>query len=302
MRLATGVRRAIAASIVVLALGSCGGGSGSGSGGYRVPALDHVIVVVLENKSYAEARVPPYTASLVGRSASFSGYRAIAHPSQPNYLALWSGSTQGVVSDSCPAPGSPYSAPNLGQACEAAGITWRAYSEDLPSVGSSACDASDELCTRRHAPWTYFSNLNHGNERPYADLAADIRAGTLPRLAFVIPNNCNNAHGCSIQESDGWLSRNVPAMLAAVGRNGIVVLTWDEDDNEAGNHILTVIAGMPVRTGYVSSRATNHYALLRTLCDALRIAPLGLASREAPITDIWAEPAQAPALVTAPRK
>src|SRR5438093_1604349 len=83
--------------------------------------LDHVIVVVMENKSYHQASTAPYTASLFARGSVMTESYAITHPSQPNYLALWAGGTLGVTSNSCPAPGSPFVAENLGHACEAAG-------------------------------------------------------------------------------------------------------------------------------------------------------------------------------------
>ena len=52
-----------------------------------------------------------YFTSLAGQGASFSQSYAITHPSQPNYIALFSGSTQGVTNDDCP---KTFSAGNLG--------------------------------------------------------------------------------------------------------------------------------------------------------------------------------------------
>ena len=268
------------------------------AGAPEVPRLDHVIVVVMENKNYEQVLKAPYIASLVASASSFSDYHAITHPSQPNYLALWAGSTLGVRDNNCPATGSPITAENLGHACEAAGISWRSYAEDLPSVGSGQCKANGDLYARKHNPWTNFSNLNHRNERPYADLAKDIAAGQLPNLAFVTPNQCHDAHSCPLAKGDAWLSRNLPAMVKAVGPQGIVVLTWDEDDDGPSNHVLTVVAGGPVKAGYVSPRKVSHYTLLRTLCDALNLPAFGDARSETPITDIWKgrprRPAQMP--------
>src|SRR6185436_15705744 len=105
-----------------------------------VPSLDHVIVVILENKNWSTVRNTPYVLSLRETGAELTeSYGVTQAASQPNYLAIWAGSTFGVTSNTCPPPGSPYSAENLGHAIEAAGLTWRAYSEDLPSVGSSIC-------------------------------------------------------------------------------------------------------------------------------------------------------------------
>ena len=264
----------------------------------EVPRLDHVIVVVMENKNYEQALTAPYISSLVAGASSFSDYHAITHPSQPNYLALWAGRTLGVSDDDCPAPGSPFTAENLGHAAEAAGLSWHAYVEDLPSVGSDNCKAHGEQYARKHNPWTNFANLNHQNERPYADLAKDIAEGELPNLAFVTPNQCHDMHSCPLAKGDAWLSRSLPAMLEAVGPQGIVVLTWDEDDDGSSNHVLTLVAGGPVKTGYVSPRKCSHYTLLRTICDALKLPAFGAARSETPITDIWRgrprRPAQMP--------
>src|SRR5262249_19710383 len=152
---------------------------------------------------------------------------AVTHPSQPNYLTLWAGSTLGVKDNACPPLGSPFKAENLGHACEAAGLTWKAYVEDLPSAGSSTRVAGEDV--RKHNPWTNFGNLNHTNERPFSEFATDIASGRLPDLAFVIPNDCNNTHDCSVSTGDKWLADHVPAMLAALGPRGFLVLTWDED-------------------------------------------------------------------------
>lgn len=254
-----------------------------------VPALRHVVVVVMENKNYEQVRWAPAIADLASRGATFSDFHAITHPSQPNYLALWSGGTQGVSSNGCPVRGAPLMAENLGHAADAAGLSWRAYSENLPEPGSPECTAERGLYTRKHEPWTQFGNLDHRNERPYSDLGADIAAGRLPNLAFVIPNNVDNMHDGSIAAGDAWLGKNLPPLLEAVGPRGIVVLTWDESAHGPANHILTVIAGGPVKRGFLSSRTATHYTLLRTVCDALQLPAPGAAAAESPIVDIWQE-------------
>jgi phospholipase C len=276
------------ASFAVLAsiLAACGSDSpGPGAAG-RTPRLDHVIVVIMENRNYGDVRSEPYTASLIASGTLLSNSHAVTHPSQPNYLALWSGSTQGVDTNDCPAPGSPFTTENLGHAVEAAGLTWRAYSEDLPEPGSSACAADADSYTRKHNPWTNWSNLNHDFERPYSDLARDIANRRLPDLAFVIPNNCHNTHDCGVVTGDDWLSRNLPAMIQAVGSRGLVILTYDEDD-DGSNHILTVFAGGSVKSGLVQDQNVTHYTILRTITDALGLRPIGRAASEPPMVGIW---------------
>lgn len=287
----TWLGRVVAAGIVLAALAflprsAIGPARTADSNG--VPNFDHVAVIIMENKAYDEARTPRYTSSLIARGASFSNSYAITHPSQPNYLALWSGSTMGVAGNSCPPQGSPYTTENLGHACETAGLTWAAYAEDLPQVGSSICKAG--LYARKHAPWTNWSNVNHANERPLADLDSAEANGNLPNLVFVVPNQCNDTHnaGCTPADGDRWLASHLPGLLDAVGPRGLVILTWDEADLSPTNQILTVFAGPPVKCGFVSSRYVSHYAILRTITDGLRLPAFGAAAADSAITDVWA--------------
>ena len=263
-----------------------------------VPHHDHVAVVIMENKTYAQARVQPFTASLIASGAVFTNSVAVAHPSQPNYLALWFGHTLGYTTDACPLT-APLSFENLGHACQVAGLSWRAYSENLAVVGSTACSydgsASTGLYTRKHDPWTYSANVDHTRERPYTDLAADIAGGTLPNLVFVIPNNCHNSHnsstaGCTIADADAWLAANLPPLQAALGPTGLLILTWDENDNSAGNQILTVFSGALVLPGAISSQPINHYSVVRTICEALGFPPMNIAADMATVDGVWLQP------------
>ena len=269
-----------------------------------VPHLAHVVVVVMENKSYDEVRTQPFVTSLASLGATMTRSYAVTHPSEPNYLALWAGSPLGVTDDACPPAGAPFAAPNLGQACEAAGRTWRAYAENLPAPAFTGCsydgDASTGLYTRKHAPWTAFSNLDHSNERPYSDLALDLAASTLPNLCFIVPNNCHNTHdsgtpGCAIADGDAWLSTNLPAILTGITPDGILILTWDEDDSAGDNHVLTLVVGSPVTPNYLSPTAITHATVVRLVCDVLGIPPLPAVAVEAPLLDIWQLPLAAPA-------
>ena len=261
-----------------------------------VPAMDHVVVVIMENHSLSEMRSQPYIASLIASNAWFASSYGIGYPSQPNYFALFSGSTQGVTTDACPAFGSPFVTPNLGFACETQGLTWRSYSENLAYPGATECsfdgDAVTGLYTRKHSPWSYFVNVDHLNERPYSDLATDLAADQLPNLAFIVPNNCNNGHNtsdpaCGISTVDAWLQANVPPILQKLGPRGLLVLTWDEDNHRAGNNVLTVFAGPLVIPGFVSTRSITHYTVVRTIADALGLPPPGQSATEFPITDVW---------------
>ena len=61
----------------------------------------HVIVVWLENKeaSAITATSMPYLYGLSTQYGRATAVYGVSHPSEPNYLAFWSGSTQGVTDD-----------------------------------------------------------------------------------------------------------------------------------------------------------------------------------------------------------
>ena len=106
-----------------------------------VPEPTHTVVVVMENHSYAEIMgnpAAPFINTFAGHGALFTRSYAITHPSQPNYLALFSGGTQGITDDSCP---HQFTAPNLAADLRTAGKSFAGYAEDLPGPGSPVCSA-----------------------------------------------------------------------------------------------------------------------------------------------------------------
>ena len=101
----------------------------------RIPAFTHVVIVVFENHEATEiagnSAAPTFNA-LARRYAAVTNYDAVAHPSLPNYLALVSGSTQGITSDCTDCV---VRARSLADTLAAAGKTWKTYAEDLPYPG-----------------------------------------------------------------------------------------------------------------------------------------------------------------------
>ncbi|MFL6117112.1 MAG: alkaline phosphatase family protein, partial [Catenulispora sp.] len=137
-----------------------------------VPRYDHVVLVLEENHAYDEvvgsASAPYINNTLAAGGASFSQSFAIEHPSEPNYLDLFSGSNQGVTDDSCP---HTFSTANEGAQLIAAGDTFSGYSEGLPSVGSTACTSGSYA--RKHVPWVNFTNVTRRVNKTFAQFPAD---------------------------------------------------------------------------------------------------------------------------------
>ncbi len=245
----------------------------------------HVVVVMMENAEYGEvigSDSAPYVNALARRYGLATHSYAITHPSLPNYLALTSGSTDGIESDcsSC-----KVSAPNLVDQLQAAGISWKAYLEGLPHPCFLGAQAGSYA--KKHDPFAYYEDVAHNQARcrllvGFEALAADLRAGTLPTFAWVSPNLCDDGHDCSLGTADGFLAWTLPALLRELGPHGFLILTWDEGSSDAGccgaaagGHIATVVAGPDVRPGGREQRPLDHYGVLATIERAFGLAPLG---------------------------
>ena len=244
---------------------------------------DHVVLVVLENKDAQDVLSEgPYLASLADAGASLTDMHAETHPSQPNYLALFSGDTQGVTDDGCPLM---FDAPSLAGELVAAGYSFTGYAEDLPHPGFTGCKAGDYA--RKHSPWTDFRDAPAEVNQPLSAMPTDF--ARLPTVTFVIPDLCHDAHDCSIAESDHWLAQNIdPYVRWARTHNSLLIVTFDESESpkDRDNHIATLAIGERVTPGPVAER-TDHYRLLRTLEDLYGLPPLGRSAQAAAIGSLW---------------
>jgi len=243
----------------------------------------HVIVVMEENHSYSEiigSPDAPYINALAAAGASFTNSFAITHPSQPNYLDLFSGLNQGVTDDSCP---HTFSTQNLESELIAAGKTFAGYSEGLPAKGSEICSSGEYA--RKHVPWTNFTNDPSGNNLPFTSFPTNF--ADLPVVSWVIPDLLDDMHDGTILEGDTWLQTNLsPYVDWARTHNSLLIVTWDEDDGSEGNQIPTIFVGPMVKPGEYSEQI-DHYNVLRTLEDMYGLPHLGNSSKAKPITDVW---------------
>ncbi|MFJ2863361.1 alkaline phosphatase family protein [Kitasatospora sp. NPDC087314] len=252
-----------------------------------LPVPDHIVVVVMENHAYTQvigSSSAPYLNSLATGGANLTQSFGITHPSQPNYYALFSGSTQGVTDDSCVSVGA-LQAPNLASEVTAAGKTWASYNETLPAQGSTVC--SSGKYAQKHNPWFGFGNVPVSSAKTFTQFPTDYT--TLPNVSFVVPNLCSDMHDCSVGTGDTWIKNNLGAYATwATSHNSLLVVTFDEDNRLAGNRIPTVVYGAHVTTGSTSATSYNHYNLLRTLEDLAGVSThAGNAASAADITGIW---------------
>lgn len=249
----------------------------------QLPRYDHIVIVVEENHAASQiigSKSAPFINALAAGGALLTQSYAVAHPSQPNYLALFAGDTFGVQSDACPLSLGP--APNLASELIAAGYNFGGFAEDLPAVGSTVCTAGGYA--RKHAPWVNFTNVPAVASMPFTSFSAGPQ---LPTVSFVVPSVDNDMHDGSVAQADTWLATNItPYANWAKANHGLLILTFDEDDEAERNQISTILYGADVRPG-TYDEPINHYSVLSTVEQIYGLPKTGLAVSTPPIANIW---------------
>lgn len=245
---------------------------------------DHVVVVIEENRSFSQvmdkANGDSYIHQLAKRSMLMTQSYAVAHPSQPNYLALFSGSTHGSTDDYCPLH---LAGDNLASSLIAKGLNFASYSDFMPYAGFLKCTSGPYQ--RKHNPAANWASLPPSVNLAFEDFPQDF--GLLPTVSFVIPDQLNDMHDGSFASADEWLKKNIgPYVEWAYKHNSLLILTWDEDDGSAGNHIVTILAGPMVKKG-ISMQRIDHYSVLRTLLDLYDLPAINATINAEPIRGVW---------------
>jgi hypothetical protein len=243
--------------------------------------ITKVLVIIEENHSLAEMKSGmPFLYGVATHYGYATDYRAITHPSLPNYLAIAGGSTMGVSDDENPSAHLLHGPSVFGQTLSKGG-TAKLYAEAL----SSPCArVSNGAFAVRHTPWTYFVDERSAcltgtvavGTPAAGPLADDINAGALPTTGMLVPDLQHDAHDGTLGQADAWLKGWLPRLTAGPdfisGRLAIVV-TADEDDYTRVNKVLTVVLAKGLKHKVVSTPLT-HYSLTRFIDEVASARPL----------------------------
>jgi phospholipase C len=251
-------RRAIAVAgfATLLALIAGSGSVSADSSRTDLKNFQHVFVIMMENTGF-DALIGNPNAPFINSAASKNGlstnYFGVTHPSQPNYIALTSGSTNGVTGDGP----TTINVPNIADQVEASGRTWKSYNQNLSlcsgNVLATAC--GNQLYERKHNPFVTYQDIQTNparlaNNVDLSQLDTDLASGKVPNLAYIDPDQCHDMHGrfngivpdtdpCSfnhvqnlIRTGDSFLSDLVGKITSSSAWNGnsVIFIQWDEAD------------------------------------------------------------------------
>ncbi|MGZ6269026.1 MAG: alkaline phosphatase family protein [Candidatus Limnocylindrales bacterium] len=276
----------------------------------------HVFVIMMENTGYASLIGNPNAPWINAAAASYglaTDYHGVTHPSQPNYIALTSGSTNGVADDN----DVTIDVPNLVDQLEAAGKTWRDYQQSLALCNGDllAHVCGNQLYERKHDPFVSYLDVQTNAARmanvvDLAQLDADLATGNAPDFSFIAPDQCSDMHGrgapasdpCSFSDEQSLISAGDSFLAAWVGKimassawngNSLIAITWDESDftgsgpfgfgdtsgccdaNPGGGHVVTLTISHSANRSRSSDVAYSHYSLLATIEDGWKLGCLG---------------------------
>jgi phosphatidylinositol-3-phosphatase len=253
-----------------------------------LPNFSHVYVIIFENKEYPSivgSNRAPYINALISQYGLATNFTAERHPSEPNYIALTSGGTQGITDDGVYDLG----VNNLFDQVTASGRTWHAYQQGYPGncfTGSSSAAVFDGVgkpgaYVRKHNPAISYTSIS-GNKTECANNITNL-AGFDPAAAnfeFIAPNMFNDMHDGTIADGDNFLKAFLPKITSSAAfANSVVFVTFDEGttNTSGGGHIVTIAITPNMTPSYKATAAYTHYSMLRTIELAWGLPWLGAA-------------------------
>ena len=253
----------------------------------------HIVIVLEENTDYLSVvgtTAMPYLNTLISQYGLATQYYATTHPSIGNYMDLTTG--QILTNDGSQTPATlPVSVDNVVRELVAAGKTWKAYGEDLPSVGYTGGDIGNFAI--RHYPLAYMTDVQNSQAQlqnlvPFTQFATDLAAGNLPNYSWVTPNLCDDAHDCPLSTADTWLQTNIDPLIKnpSFQKDGLLIVVFDEsgsdNTNGGGRVVCVLISPASSKVAFQSTTLYQHPSVLRLTLEGLGVKNLPGAAVSAP--------------------
>ncbi|WP_296709382.1 alkaline phosphatase family protein, partial [Rhodoblastus sp.] len=202
-----------------------------------------------------------------------TNFSALMHPSQPNYFALYAGSTFGTTDDNQHSEPDP----SLYTVLHGAGLSFTGF-VDTTGGGSDF----------NHDPWVSFPE-GYSVQTDFTSFPGLFPGGnysSLPSVSYVIPSITNDMHDGTIAQGDTWLQANLAAYAQwALTNNSLLVVVWDESNDatsQTTNQVAAILYGANVVPGNYNT-AYNDYNLLSTITGAFGLTGPNNAATAAPI-------------------
>jgi len=278
--------------------------------------FQHVFIIMMENTGF-DALIGNSNAPFINVAASKYGlatnYFGVTHPSQPNYIAATSGSTNGVAGDS----DTTIDVANIVDQLDARGKTWKAYMQSYSLCATPLDHAcGNQLYERKHNPFISYQDVQSNPARvanivDFSQLATDLASGHVADYVWISPDQCHDMHGRAATPADPCDFSQVPALIAAGDSflqdtvraimhskawtgNSVIFIAWDESDftgsgfngfgddsgccdsvaGQGGGHVVAITILRSDDSHRISNVAYNHQSMLATIQDSWNLGCL----------------------------
>ncbi|CZS96660.1 hypothetical protein WAI453_010082 [Rhynchosporium graminicola] len=260
----------------------------------RGKTFDRFVQIWLENTDFDMAAGDPSLQWVAQQGITLTNFKAITHPSQPNYVASVGGQTHWVLLDSDVRIDKKVK--TIVDLLEPAGVSWSVYGEDMPYSGfqgsyvNQKTGANDYV--RKHNPLMSYDSVTSVEDRlakskNFTMFQRELATGMLPQWMFLTPNMTNDGHDSSITVAGKWAKSFLEPLLANENfmEKTLILLTFDETENYfSSNKVFSVLLGdaVPVKLhGTKNDTAFNHYSAMSTVENNWNLGNLGEGDKKA---------------------
>ncbi|KAH8165921.1 hypothetical protein CIB48_g2314 [Xylaria polymorpha] len=252
-------------------------------------AFDRFAVIWLENTDYDMAINDPNLAWLAKKGITLSGYHAVTHPSQPNYIASIGGDYFGMQNDDFTQVDTNVS--TIVDLLEDKGISWGHYQEDQPFSGFQGqawinhANGKNDYVRKHNPAMSYNANAGKLDRlsviKNITQFQKDLENNKLPQWMFITPNMTSDGHDTTVTVAGTWTRTFLEPLLndKRFMQNTLVLITFDENETySAQNKVLGILLGDAVPAhlvGTTDDHYYNHYSEIATVSANWNLHTLG---------------------------
>lgn len=260
----------------------------------QVPALEKVVWIWIENTPASTFGSQRYIRNLWQRvpSVRFTQYLPVSKVTQANAVAMITGTDHGVQDDQLVR----IMGDNLVGLLQSKNIPWKVYAEDFP--GACYQGAGVGNYRRYRVPFISLDQVQSNrflcsNLVSFRNLTEDMRLSQLPRFSVMIPNLIRSGATGSFNDVEEFLRSVVDPIVETpeqLAETTIIISTVSNQDAKRPEMFLMILGGKVAFPGQALTSPFNHYHLLRTIEDGLRLGHLNRNDAQAtPMVGFWVE-------------
>jgi phospholipase C len=260
---------------------------------------------------YDGSDIPNYWAYAQHFTLADHFFSSLAGPSLPNHLYTVAAQSGGVVQNLKEPPQGGFNFPTMADLLGAYNVSWKYY------------DGANPQAFGLWNPFPGFKEFMASPEQrkhlvENAELFQNLRNGTLPSVAWIIPNGAESEHPINDIQVGMWYVTDIvnALMKSPYWQNTALVITWDDyggfydhmapaalDQYGLGPRVPAIVVSPYVHPGFIDHTPYEFCSVLHFIEDRFQLHPLTARDQQANSLGLALDPSQkplAPFLIGAP--